>query len=280
MTAVVMFLNILALFAGLYAAFLWHQSSKVQLVSDMPDVMTHDGKPIPRDEAYGDFEAIYGTKRAVERAAALNSRAAKWTAIAVMFGTFVNMLGLLTSPQPEATSTATVAAGQIAVSSFSWISVVAAFGIGSVVAAIVGWFSAKAVAISNHRQNWINALRDDLAIYISSIDVVRRRFMKISGTNGSGTTDDLEALHDARNSALLVRDRIRLRLNMAEELHQDLDRRLNYVLIVDQPNPLVEKIEEIVIVARKILKQEWEVAKYGIFTKLIRCARSRLLDTE
>jgi hypothetical protein len=43
-----------------------------------------------------------------------------------------------------------------------WITLLAGLGIGSVVAALVSWWSTKAVTISNHRQNWINALRDDL----------------------------------------------------------------------------------------------------------------------
>jgi hypothetical protein len=49
---------------------------------------------------------------------------------------------------------------------FSWLQLLAAFGFGSIVAALLGWFGAKAVAISNHRQNWINALRDDLVAYL------------------------------------------------------------------------------------------------------------------
>lgn len=53
-----------------------------------------------------------------------------------------------------------------------FIALIAAIGIGSIIAAIVGWWSAKAVAISNHRQNWINALRDDLVTFLKEVDVL------------------------------------------------------------------------------------------------------------
>ena len=58
-----------------------------------------------------------------------------------------------------------------------WIALIAALGIGLVLASVVGWWSAKAVAISNHRQNWIYALRDDILTYLKEIEVVHERFI-------------------------------------------------------------------------------------------------------
>jgi len=63
----------------------------------------------------------------------------------------------------------------------SWITLIAGVGIGSIVAALVGRWSAQAVTISNHRQNWINALRDDLVTYLREIDTMHYRMNKLWG---------------------------------------------------------------------------------------------------
>lgn len=74
-----------------------------------------------------------------------------------------------------------------------WVALVAALGIGSIMAAVLGWFGSKAVAISNHRQNWINALRDDIVAYLKAIEIVHDEHSIMSGRHGRpGTTDDLE----------------------------------------------------------------------------------------
>jgi hypothetical protein len=144
-----------------------------------------------------------------------------------------------------------------------WITFIAAFGIGSIMAAIVGWCSAKAVAISNHRQNWINALRDDIALYLKEIDLVHYRHAKVS----HGTADDLDNLQESRNAAMLVYRRILLRLNMTEQPHIDLGQQLEGLLMVTAITADSQRIGEVVTLARNVLKHEWAVTKYGIFTK-------------
>jgi hypothetical protein len=47
------------------------------------------------------------------------------------------------------------------------IAIISAIGFGSIVAAVVGWYG----VISNHRQAWINALRDDLAMFLRELEV-------------------------------------------------------------------------------------------------------------
>jgi hypothetical protein len=85
----------------------------------------------------------------------------------------------------------------------TWLALLAGLGIGSILAAVVGWVSAKAVTISNHRQNWINALRDDLVEYLRGIEKVHHRVSKVP--RGIQPADQaLEELQDARQSALLV----------------------------------------------------------------------------
>ncbi len=150
-----------------------------------------------------------------------------------------------------------------------WITLVSAFGLGSVMAATVGWWSAKAVAISNHRQNWINALRDDLSNYLTGIDVLRFRVTMLDGDHGEPTIDDLEKQQEARNAVMVIYRRILLRLNMQEQAHIDLAALLNQQMTIGADPPNQQHAEQVVILAQRILKDEWNVTKYGIFTRPI-----------
>lgn len=154
-------------------------------------------------------------------------------------------------------------------STFSWLQLIAAFGFGSVIAAVVGWWSAKAVAISNHRQNWINALRDDLANFLKEIDVLHYRIGRLNGMDGNpATVDDLDKQQDARNAAMLVYRRILMRLNMTEKPSSELANRLNDLMMIDSAVADVRQIDAVVNTARLVLRQEWAVTKYGFLTKL------------
>src|SRR5882724_8918077 len=55
-------------------------------------------------------------------------------------------------------------------------------GIGSIIAGLISW----RIAISNHRQAWINALRDDLATYLKELEVGHYEIGKLF----SAKTDD------------------------------------------------------------------------------------------
>ncbi len=152
-------------------------------------------------------------------------------------------------------------------------------------AATVGWWSAKAVAISSHRQNWINALRDDLANYLTGIDVLRFRVTMLDGSHGAPpTTDDLEKQQEARNAVMVIYRRILLRLNMQEQAHIDLAALLDQQMMIGADPPNQQQAEQVVSLAQRILKDEWNVTKYGIFTRPIlaikRCvAKIKTFDT-
>ncbi len=148
-----------------------------------------------------------------------------------------------------------------------WIQLIAAFGVGSIVAAIVGWWGAKAVAISNHRQNWINALRDDIVAYMKEIDLLHPVMVKI--LRGPANTDDLAKQQEARAAALLVYRRIRLRLNMEETPSVMLAEALEALLTIDSKVANEDRIEAVIKTSGAVLKREWAVAKYGIFAGLI-----------
>jgi hypothetical protein len=149
----------------------------------------------------------------------------------------------------------------------SWITLVAALGVGSIVSAMVGWWSAKAVAISNHRQNWINALRDDLVTFLKQVDVLH---FLMSQLLREGDKEILPKQQDARNEAMMVYRRILMRLNMTEELHVKLGRQLKEMMAIDSKVADENKVHAVIDASRELLKYEWAVAKYGMF--LIFCA--------
>jgi hypothetical protein len=149
---------------------------------------------------------------------------------------------------------------------FPWIPLITAVGVGSIVAAAVGWTSAKAVAISYHRQNWVNAIRDDIATFLKEVDVLHFIVGKILGESG-GTTDDLQKQQDARASAMLVYRRIRMRLNMTESPSIDLARALKVLMTIESKVANTDHMEAVLTAAAVVFKQEWEVTKYGVIAR-------------
>jgi len=147
---------------------------------------------------------------------------------------------------------------------FSWLTLVAGLGIGSIVSAMVGWWSAKAVAISNHRQNWINALRDDLVSFLKEVDVLRFRVPKMLR---DGDPADVEKQQEARNEAMAAYRRVLMRLNITEQLHVNLATELFTLMTVHSADLDEPKIYAVVNASREVLKYEWSVAKYGLFLR-------------
>jgi hypothetical protein len=133
------------------------------------------------------------------------------------------------------------------------------------IAAITAALITRSVMISNHRQAWINALREDLAAFFTAIDVIHFRVAMLSQ---GGDASALEEQQKARNDALLAYRKILMRLNMNEALHQQLEKSLESLLTV-QNNKTAnqEELTAAVVLARIILKREWEVTKYGPATE-------------
>ncbi len=138
----------------------------------------------------------------------------------------------------------------------TFIALVAAVGVGTIISALVGLL----VAISNHRQEWINALRDDLAEFFKALETMR--YAMIDYLQDSARSEGKK--REARVALLFVYERIRLRLNRTEDLHIQLDNALFAFL----DKPLLDtledrtKINEASDLSRIILKREWEVIKY------------------
>jgi hypothetical protein len=138
----------------------------------------------------------------------------------------------------------------------TFITLLAAVGIGTIISALVGHL----VAISNHRQDWINALRDDLAEFAKALEAMGYALRDY--LQDSARFEDNR--REARIALLFAYERIRLRLNRTEDLHIQLERKLRDFL----DNPLLErledrtKIDEVIDLSRIVLKCEWEVIKY------------------
>ncbi|HEX4371250.1 MAG TPA: hypothetical protein VH019_07875 [Rhizomicrobium sp.] len=137
-------------------------------------------------------------------------------------------------------------------------SILAVLGVGSIVAAFIGWRA----SISNHRQAWINALRDDLATFLRDLEtihvIVDRQFRNVA--ENVQNEEDRKA---ARVAILFVYWRIVLRLNRRQKPHTDLRDKLDALMTVASRTPDRTKIEDAIDLARQVLKREWDVTKYG-----------------
>jgi hypothetical protein len=140
------------------------------------------------------------------------------------------------------------------------------------VAAITAALITRSVMISNHRQAWINALREDLASFFTAIDVMHFRIAILSQ---DGEADRLEEQQKAHNDILLVYRKILMRFNMSEPLHQQLEKSLEALLVIRDKAVHQDELRAAVTLARIILKREWEVTKYGLFTTPISYLKSR-----
>jgi len=123
------------------------------------------------------------------------------------------------------------------------------------IAAITAALIARSVMISNHRQAWINSLREDLAAFFTAIDVIH---FKMAMLSHAGDASRLEEQQKARNDVLLVYRKILMRLNMSEPPHQELERSLQSLLTVQGKTVDQDKLTSTVTLARAILKREWK----------------------
>jgi hypothetical protein len=137
----------------------------------------------------------------------------------------------------------------------TFIALLAAVGLGTIIAALVGHWT----AILNLRQAWFNALRDDLAEFFKSLE----RMNYVISDYLKDSQQHEERKREIRLDLLFVYERIRLRLNRAEDMHIQLESKLREFLDNPVGQMLADrsKIDETVDLARRMLKAEWEAAK-------------------
>lgn len=157
------------------------------------------------------------------------------------------------------------------------------------VIAIVNLTLSKEQKVSELRHAWIDGLRDDLAKFFSGT-----RFVAVSLADERALasidpeSSDILSREKVADRAILIQEalyRVKLRLNIREPEHVELERLLEAVISTwdrvrakdgDDPHEeVIASIERAVTQSRSILKTEWERVKRGerSFTRL----RSSLL---
>jgi hypothetical protein len=154
--------------------------------------------------------------------------------------------------------------------------------VGTVAAALVAGgiaranlIASKETKVSEFRQAWINALRDDLAALFSNVRTITRALQEArapAGTVHPNFVIEKAKLTDARHGAAEMNHRIRLRLNAAQADHAELMRSLYEMMMavqhflenVDaQAGDALIAVEAAATCAAEVLKTEWDAVKVG-----------------
>ena len=132
-------------------------------------------------------------------------------------------------------------------------------GVGAIAAAFITARTASSVKLSEYRQGWINALRDDLSEYITKAGEIQSLTKDLIIEHDTQKQTALRAkIAEIISKADVLRFRVLLRLNLDEADHIALANLLNNMRTTSG------LAEDAVDQARRVLKREWAVAKYGI----------------
>lgn len=154
--------------------------------------------------------------------------------------------------------------------------------IGTVAAALVAGgiaranlIASKETKVSEFRQAWINALRDDLAALFSNTRTLARAVQE-SQAPQSGETEkfgiEKAKITAVRHGAAENYHRIRLRLNANQPDHNELCRLLGLMMEAQQAymtnetgdvSEPIGAVEKAASYAETVLKREWETVKSG-----------------
>ena len=154
---------------------------------------------------------------------------------------------------------------------------------GATVAAIVSalltfvrLIVSKEETTSNFRQKWIDALRDDLSIFLTSVANISVHAQLTPKKKESGTSDVqiLSAMSSDLTSAYSSYHRIVLRLNPEEHkkligLVVNLERSLSKRSVMGDSTVVGDLCAEIDHESHVVLKKEWERVKRGELTFVI-----------
>jgi hypothetical protein len=154
--------------------------------------------------------------------------------------------------------------------------------IGTVAAAIVAGgiaranlIASKETKVSEFRQAWINALRDDLAALFSNTRTLARSVQEFRAPQCDETEKfgiDKTKITVVRHGAAETYHRIRLRLNASQDDHKELLRLLSAMMgaqqayMVDKEGDVagpIAAVEKAASYAEGVLKTEWEAVKLG-----------------
>lgn len=109
--------------------------------------------------------------------------------------------------------------------------------------------------VSTNRQKWIDALRDDLAAFITESSTARARV-------ASGRISASE-LYEIAKPMILLYNRLRLRLNPGEEDHREVIETVKMILQDIRASNVADLEERVAALGQTILKREWTRVKQG-----------------
>jgi hypothetical protein len=141
----------------------------------------------------------------------------------------------------------------------------AAIVVGAIVQVYVTNRQIRASTVSNFRQAWINALRDEIAIYIGEWTKVATRWQRLKDESELTRQEGLRNLarHEAK-IALLINpneaDHLEL-LRLIARATQLADEEFSGVEAKDIAETLSQTREKIIAKSQVILKREWNVVK-------------------
>ncbi len=118
--------------------------------------------------------------------------------------------------------------------------------------------SSRASVVSASRQRWIDAIREDVAEFLSLEDAYKAARLRsdATGAGQDAIAADMEALTRRR---VLLRKRIELRLNPDKDHHQALLHAMDLHMSAREPDPIREL--DVRDKTKALLKQEWERVK-------------------
>ena len=154
--------------------------------------------------------------------------------------------------------------------------------VGTVAAALVAGgiaranlIASKETKVSEFRQAWINALRDDLAALFSNVRTLTRALQEYRQPATARNVEfgiDKSKITEVRHGAAETHHRIRLRLNAAQPDHKELLRLLTEMMTAQQVymakyeadvDKAIAAVEAAADYASEVLKTEWETVKLG-----------------
>lgn len=154
--------------------------------------------------------------------------------------------------------------------------------IGTVAAALVAGgvaranlIASKETKISEFRQAWINALRDDLAALFSNVRTLARALEESQyppEAIAAGFGIEASRITAARQGAAETYHRVRLRLNAGQDDHKELLGLIEAMMKAQQSylnnpdggaNDAIDALERTSLFAERVLKTEWQTVKFG-----------------
>lgn len=155
-----------------------------------------------------------------------------------------------------------------------WVAVAAAAMsgiVGALASALVNAHWSRKLKISEFRQAWIDALREDIAAYVGASRRWNRIYVEVSDLAPNVPQDKHQELFQTANEAFVILWRIRLRINPRDnEFKNQDDLFLDHLEDLLRPEKLTrpnfavewQKLaSKVVDEGREILKREWQVTK-------------------